>query len=225
MSEKIRDLISQKRLVVTALIAIACIVLTFWIMLPGINVAKAAHNSLILIQSKYENEEIYANNISTQQAAYEQAYREFQFSAQPLFDNVDTGEAIKDISQYVKDNNVQLISIKPGVVVVGAYEKHLDALPITMEIQGSFPDILASMQQMENNGNPGEFRSVKIATNKDTGVTADLILVLYSTDQPMVTDYVTAPSGSYNPFQPLKQPVNQSKLPLVSQLLKGGTPN
>lgn len=216
------------------------IIVTAYMIAPGVHAAVTSYRSYNDTKSDYAAKEKIANSIPNQIAALKEATDQFDELSKSFSLDMGTGTALADIAEYCKDNGVELISLRPGDTVKKIYEGHLRAVPVKMEIAGPFPAVLKTMKAIESAGNPSEVRDVKISEGKgDTAknpgdVSAELTVVLYSLNPPRSMDYVTAPSGNYDPFWALKAPpanpvinpqattgAQDSALPPVNQVLPG----
>nr|WP_279233418.1 type 4a pilus biogenesis protein PilO [Desulfofundulus thermobenzoicus] len=189
-------------------------------------------------KTSYAAQRAKADDIPMQKAALKDAQDRFRRLSSKFALNMDTGQTLNTIADCCKRNGVELNSVQPGNPVEKVYQGHLMAVPVKLEVTGAFPNVIKAMNDIENASNPAELREVKISAAKEGvsgDVTADLTVVFYSLSKPEITQYVTAPSGNYNPFFALKQPpqniqpaqgsVQQSQpgagqqLPLVNQVL------
>ena len=235
VTDILKSLLEDRTRLYKAAGGVAALILTVYFMVPGVRVAKDAYQKYFVTKTSYAAQEARANNVPAQEAALKEAQDKFKFLSSKFKLNVDTGETLNKIADCCKKDNVELDSVQPGDMAEKVYQGHLMAVPVKLEVTGAFPDIIKLMRDIEDTGNPAEFREVKISAAQKGSpgeVIADLTAVFYSLNKPEVTRYVTAPSGSYNPFFALKQAQNQSaqvpvqqsqanagQLPLVNQVL------
>ncbi|MCL6478535.1 MAG: type 4a pilus biogenesis protein PilO [Peptococcaceae bacterium] len=210
------------------------VVLTVYLAAPGVKAATQSRQNYIAMKTSYDLEKAKASNISARESELASVTAEFETLSKNLSRDISTGVAVAEIARFCGENGVELLSLQPGEQQEAVYKNHLRAVPVKMKISGPFPAILKTMKAIESSGNPSEFRDIKIdgvANEQAAGnVTAELTTVLYSLNPPGTVEYVTAPSGSYDPFWALKTPPvetvpaqqNGINLPLVNQVLPGG---
>lgn len=226
ITDILRNLLEDRAKLYKAGGAVALLVLTVYFAVPGIRAAGNAYQRYLTTKTSYVAQENKANDIPMQEAALKEAQDKFKFLSNKFSFSVDTGQTLKRIADCCKRDNVELNSIQPGDPAEKVYQGHLMAVPVKLKVTGAFPDIIKVMNDIENTGNPAEFREAKISMvpkGAPGDVTADLTAVFYSLYKPEMTQYVTAPSGNYNPFFALKQPPQNvqpaQQLPLVNQAL------
>ncbi|TEB04729.1 Pilus assembly protein, PilO [Pelotomaculum schinkii] len=235
ITDILRNLLEDRAKLYKAGGTAALLVLTVYLAVPGIRAAGIAYQKYLTTKTSYVAQENQANDIPVQETALKEAQDKFKVLSNRFAFSVDTGQTLKRIADCCKRDNVALNSIQPGDPVEKVYQGHLMAVPIKVEVTGAFPDIIKAMNDIEHDGNPAEFREVKISTAQKGApgdVTAHLTIVFYSLYKPEMTQYVTATiSGNYNPFFALKQPSQapfqqsqpglEKQLPLVNQVLPG----
>lgn len=193
--------------------ALVITVLFFLALWDGFQALAEARRDFLAKQSQLEAVRARAESLPLERTRLQEALREWETVKKIMGRSAETGIVLADMEKTARQHGAFPASLEPGAPVTMFYRGHLRAVPVKIRLQGRFPGVLETLQNLEALANPGELRSVSIKSAPGQlgaasgGVEAEALLLLYSLSPPQWEEKVRGvPAGRYDAFWPLLWP-------------------
>lgn len=193
--------------------AVVLAVLLFLALWDGFETLAEARRGFLTKQSQLAAMRARAESLPLERTRLAEALQEWEAVKKIMGRSAETGIVLADMEKVAKRHNALPTSIEPGAPVSMFYRGHLRAVPVKIRLQGRFPGVLETLQNLEALANPGELRSVSIKSAPDQpgvapgAVEVEALLLLYSLSPPQWEEKVRGvPAGRYDAFWPLLWP-------------------